>query len=163
PLRGRPPAGVGGARHPAAPLLHLRIDRRSQGRRRLPGPAGRRRAVAGAVPRRAGGRRALPVHADVPRQRRHRRMGARARRRAAPGDDLAVVDPETGEERPRAVLDAGGRLINGDEAIGELVNRSPRLFEGYWKNPEAAAARTRGGCFWTGDLFFRDQDGYFHF
>ncbi|MFE2540781.1 AMP-binding protein [Actinacidiphila glaucinigra] len=83
--------------------------------------------------------------------------------RAAPGADLAVVDPATGAERPRALLDGAGRLLNGDEAIGELVNRGPSRFEGYWRNPEAVAARTRDGWYWTGDLFFRDAEGWFHF
>ncbi|MEU4092174.1 AMP-binding protein [Streptomyces sp. NPDC026673] len=83
--------------------------------------------------------------------------------RAAPGADLAVVDPRTGAERPRAVLDTAGRLLNGDEAIGELVNRGRSRFEGYWRNPEAVAARTRDGWYWTGDLFFRDTEGWFHF
>ena len=91
--------------------------------------------------------------------------------RPAPGDDLAVVDPETGTELPPARLDASGRLLNGEQAIGELVNRGRSSFEGYWRNPEATAARTRGrasgqvgaGWYWTGDLFFRDADGFFHF
>ncbi|QHC20923.1 AMP-binding protein [Streptomyces sp. GS7] len=91
--------------------------------------------------------------------------------RPAPGDDLAVVDPATGAELPRARLDAAGRLLNGDRAIGELVNRGRSSFEGYWRNPEATAARTGGraagrvgaGWYWTGDLFFRDEDGFFHF
>ncbi|MHB6907514.1 AMP-binding protein [Streptomyces sp. DB-54] len=91
--------------------------------------------------------------------------------RPAPGDDLAVVDPETGDELPPARLDPAGRLLNGDQAIGELVNRARSAFEGYWRNPEATAARTRGrapgragaGWYWTGDLFFRDPAGFFHF
>ncbi|MEU9037272.1 AMP-binding protein [Streptomyces sp. NPDC048352] len=83
--------------------------------------------------------------------------------RAAPGDDLAVVDPETGRECPPAVLDGRGRLLNGDEAIGELVNRGRSLFEGYWRNPAAEAARTRDGWYWTGDLFFRDPQGFLYF
>ncbi|MEE4425432.1 AMP-binding protein [Streptomyces bugieae] len=92
--------------------------------------------------------------------------------RPAPGDDLAVVDPETGAELPRARLDAAGRLLNGEEAIGELVNRGRSSFEGYWRNPEATADRMRGGStggrvgagwYWTGDLFFRDTEGFFHF
>ncbi|MFF8470119.1 AMP-binding protein [Streptomyces griseus] len=83
--------------------------------------------------------------------------------RAAPADDLAVVDPETGTERAPARFGPGGRLLNGDEAIGELVNRGPTPFEGYWRNPEADAERARGGWYWTGDLFYRDADGFLYF
>ncbi|MFC3577771.1 long-chain-fatty-acid--CoA ligase [Streptomyces yaanensis] len=83
--------------------------------------------------------------------------------KAAPGDDLAVVDPETRTECPPAVFAADGRLLNGDEAIGELVNRGPNPFEGYWRNPAADAARRREGWYWTGDLFYRDADGFLYF
>ncbi|MEU5285976.1 AMP-binding protein [Streptomyces sp. NPDC020755] len=83
--------------------------------------------------------------------------------RAAAADDLAVVDPETGEERVPARFGPGGRLLNGDEAIGELVNRGPTPFEGYWRNPEADAERARRGWYWTGDLFYRDADGFLYF
>ncbi|MET7490860.1 AMP-binding protein [Streptomyces sp900116325] len=83
--------------------------------------------------------------------------------RATVRDDLAVVDPETGEERAAAVFDEGGRLVNGADAIGELVNRGRTPFEGYWRNAEADAARVRGGWYWTGDLFFRDLDGFLYF
>lgn len=83
--------------------------------------------------------------------------------RAAPGDDLAVVDPATGEECERAVLSPSGRLLNASAAIGELVNRGRSPFEGYWRNPEAEAARLRGGWYWTGDLFYRDADGFLYF
>ena len=81
--------------------------------------------------------------------------------RAAPG--LAVLDPETREECPPAVFDSAGRLLNGDTAIGELVNRAPNPFEGYWRNPSADAERRRDGWYWTGDLFYRDTDGYLYF
>ncbi|MGW5344371.1 AMP-binding protein [Streptomyces sp. NPDC004050] len=83
--------------------------------------------------------------------------------RAAPGDDLAVVDPETGAECPPAELDGHGRLRNGSAAIGELVNRGRARFEGYWRNPDAEAARTRNGWYWTGDLFYRDAAGFLYF
>ena len=95
--------------------------------------------------------------------------------RAAPGDDLAVVDAVTRRECPAAVFAEDGRLLNGDESIGELVNRGPNSFEGYWRNPAADAARLRwgsprsseaesgGGWYWTGDLFYRDTDGYLYF
>ncbi|NUP42387.1 MAG: AMP-binding protein, partial [Streptomyces sp.] len=77
--------------------------------------------------------------------------------RAAPG--LVVLDPETREECPPAVFDSAGRLLNGDEAIGELVNQGPNPFEGYWRNPAAEAERLHDGWYWTGDLFYRDADG----
>ena len=90
--------------------------------------------------------------------------GAVGRAGSGPGDDLAVVDPETGAECPRSRFDAHGRLLNGEQAIGELVNRTARAgFEGYWRNAEAGAARLRDGWYWTGDLFHRDAEGWFRF
>ncbi|MEU3063500.1 AMP-binding protein [Streptomyces subrutilus] len=83
--------------------------------------------------------------------------------RAGAGDDLAVIDPETGRTCPPAVFDDRGRLLNADRAIGELVNRGRSLFEGYWRNPDAEAARTRDGWYWTGDLFYRDAQGFLYF
>ncbi|MFI7399040.1 long-chain-fatty-acid--CoA ligase [Streptomyces sp. NPDC049541] len=81
--------------------------------------------------------------------------------KAAPG--LVVLDPRTRAECPPAVFDAAGRLLNGDEAIGELVNQGPNPFEGYWRNPAAEAERRHDGWYWTGDLFYRDADGYLYF
>ncbi|MFI0239013.1 AMP-binding protein [Streptomyces sp. NPDC016845] len=84
--------------------------------------------------------------------------------RGVPGDDLAVLDPETGAECPPAVFGAGGGLANGAEAIGELVNRGRSPFEGYWRNDAAYAERVRGdGWYWTGDLFYRDAAGFLYF
>ena len=82
----------------------------------------------------------------------------------APGTDLYVADPETGDERPRARFDANGRFLNPGEAIGELVNRGAAAgFEGYWDNPEASAARIRDGAYWTGDLVYRDDADFYYF
>src|SRR5207302_6641198 len=36
-------------------------------------------------------------------------------------------------------------------------------FEGYYNNPEADAERVRNGWYWTGDLGYRDEDGFFYF
>lgn len=83
--------------------------------------------------------------------------------RASDRDDLAVVDPSSGRERVAAVFDPSGTLLNGAAAIGELVNRGRTPFEGYWRNEAADAARVRGGWYWTGDLFFRDADGFLYF
>jgi fatty-acyl-CoA synthase len=80
------------------------------------------------------------------------------------GDGVAVLDPDTGEERPPARFDGDGRLLNPDEAIGELVNRLGAAgFEGYWNNDEANTARVHDGIYWTGDLAYRDEQGYFFF
>ena len=36
-------------------------------------------------------------------------------------------------------------------------------FEGYWRNGEAETARLREGWYWTGDLAYRDDAGFFYF
>lgn len=83
---------------------------------------------------------------------------------ADPADDVAVVDPTTGEERAVATFDADGRLTNAEACIGELVGRNARAkFEGYYNNPEADAERTRDGWYWSGDLAYRDAEGIFYF
>ena len=80
------------------------------------------------------------------------------------GVDVAVVDPETCEECPRAQFDADRRLLNAAEATGEIVGRDGlSSFEGYYANPEADADRSRNGWYWTGDLGYRDDDGTFYF
>ncbi|MFM7687161.1 MAG: AMP-binding protein [Actinomycetota bacterium] len=80
---------------------------------------------------------------------------------AAPS--VVVLDPDTGVECPRARFDEGGRLLNAEEAIGEIVNTAQSSFEGYWNNPEAEAERLRNGAYWTGDLAYRDDAGFFYF
>jgi fatty-acyl-CoA synthase len=80
------------------------------------------------------------------------------------GEGVTVLDSDTGEETPPARFDAEGRLLNPDEAIGELVNRLGAAgFEGYWKNDEANAARIHDGIYWTGDLAYRDEQGFIYF
>lgn len=81
-----------------------------------------------------------------------------------PSADVAVIDPATSAECPRASFDADGGLVNGHDAIGELVNRAGGgPFAGYYNNPEATSTRLRGGWFWSGDLAYRDEDGFFYF
>ena len=36
-------------------------------------------------------------------------------------------------------------------------------FEGYYRNPGAYADRVKGDDFWSGDLGYRDDDGFFYF
>ena len=75
-----------------------------------------------------------------------------------------ILDPETGEECPTAEFNTDGRLTNSDECIGEIANRQSAVtFEGYYNNDEANAARIREGIYWTGDLGYRDADGFLYF
>jgi fatty-acyl-CoA synthase len=79
-------------------------------------------------------------------------------------EGTVVLDPDTGEECPPARFDEAGRLLNAEEAIGELVSKSGGAgFEGYWRNDEAERTRLREGWYWTGDLAYRDEAGFFYF
>ena len=83
---------------------------------------------------------------------------------APPGEDIVVVDPDTGEVCPTARFDEHGKLLNADEAIGELVGRNALdRFEGYYNNTEAEQERRRNGWYWSGDLAYRDEAGVFWF
>ena len=69
-----------------------------------------------------------------------------------------------GDECAVARFDADGRLLNAEEAIGEMVNLDgPGGFEGYYKNPDAQAQRVRDGRYFSGDLAYRDEQGYVYF
>ncbi|MHB1486205.1 MAG: AMP-binding protein [Acidimicrobiales bacterium] len=79
-------------------------------------------------------------------------------------DTTVVLDPETARECATAVFSPEGILLNPNEAIGELVDRGGAVnFEGYWDNDEAGATRVRGGMYWSGDLAYRDADGWIYF
>jgi fatty-acyl-CoA synthase len=82
--------------------------------------------------------------------------------RGFPG--VGIYDPDTLTECPVATFADDGALTNGDEAIGELVNTTGAgLFAGYYNDPEATDARLRHGMYWSGDLAYRDADGWIYF
>jgi long-chain acyl-CoA synthetase len=59
-----------------------------------------------------------------------------------------IVDIETGQIE----------LGVGEE--GELIVQGPQVMLGYWKAPEATAEALRGGWLYTGDIGWRDEEGY---
>ena len=74
--------------------------------------------------------------------------------------------PGPGHRRagPPARFDEQGRLLNPDEAIGELVNTAGSgAFEGYYASEEANAERMRGGMYHSGDLAYRSEQGFVYF
>ena len=76
-----------------------------------------------------------------------------ARRRAGScgmpiGNEMRVFDEENRE------------LPDGES--GEIVMRGENVFKGYFKNDEATARAFRGGWFHTGDVGYRDTEGFFH-
>jgi fatty-acyl-CoA synthase len=79
-------------------------------------------------------------------------------------ENIVVLNPENRLECPRAQFRSDGALLNLEEATGELVNLKPdQGFEGYYKNEEATSERFREGIYWSGDLAYRDAEGWFYF
>lgn len=57
------------------------------------------------------------------------------------------------------VWDEEGRPVSAGER-GEIVLRGPKVFKGYWRDPDATTRAFAGGWFHTGDVGVRDDDGY---
>ena len=65
-----------------------------------------------------------------------------------PGVEVRIVHSETGE-------------VLADGEIGDMQLRGPNIFKGYWRQPDKTGESfTSDGWFKTGDLGFREQDGY---
>ncbi|WP_406813299.1 fatty-acid--CoA ligase FadD1 [Mycobacterium sp. M23085] len=78
-------------------------------------------------------------------------------------DGIAIYHSDTVTECAVARFDADGALVNADEAVGELVNTAGSgFFTGYYNDPEANAERMRHGMYWSGDLAYRDADGWIY-
>ncbi|OBI21394.1 acyl-CoA synthetase [Mycobacterium sp. E2462] len=78
-------------------------------------------------------------------------------------DGVAIYHSDTVTECAVARFDADGALLNADEAVGELVNTAGSgFFTGYYNDPQANAERMRHGMYWSGDLAYRDADGWIY-
>ncbi len=58
------------------------------------------------------------------------------------------------------VLDTNGEELPSGE-VGELVADGPNIMAGYWKNPQATSEVLGEHGYHTGDLAYKDADGYF--
>ena len=70
-----------------------------------------------------------------------------------PGHDVSIVDQETGERLPQG--EVGMIAVKRDN--------DPVIFEEYWNQPEKTENANIGDWHLTGDLGYRDEDGYFWF
>jgi acetyl-CoA synthetase len=68
--------------------------------------------------------------------------------RAIHGHRVAVVSPD------------GEPVAAGESGIIAVQRPDPVMFLGYWKNPEATAAKFAGNWCLTGDVAVQDQSGY---
>jgi len=64
------------------------------------------------------------------------------------GNEIRIVDDKDHELGPRQV--------------GEIVLRGPNIMKGYYKDDTATRDAFRSGWFQTGDLGYRDEDGFFY-
>jgi acyl-CoA synthetase (AMP-forming)/AMP-acid ligase II len=64
------------------------------------------------------------------------------------GNEMKVVDDHDDEVR--------------EGELGEIVLRGENILKGYFRDEEATRRAFRGGWFHTGDIGYRDQDGFFY-
>ena len=76
---------------------------------------------------------------------------------------VGAMGKPSGGYTMRVVDDNDHELPAGE--VGELVYRSTTTDDmpEYYKNPEATAEKNRGGWIRSGDLAYKDEDGYFFF
>jgi len=68
-----------------------------------------------------------------------------------PGHECAIVDEN------------GNPLPTGKEGILAVKQEDPGLFKEYWKKPDKTAECFKNGWFLTGDVLYKDEEGYYWF
>jgi long-chain acyl-CoA synthetase len=85
-----------------------------------------------------------------------------------------TAHPDNGPDKPGSVgvalpaiemdvvsLDDPTKVL-ADGEVGEIRIRGPNVTKGYWNRPEETAQAFVGDRFLTGDIGYRDDDGYFY-
>ncbi|MGF6376686.1 long-chain acyl-CoA synthetase [Clostridiales Family XIII bacterium PM5-7] len=89
---------------------------------------------------------------------------------AVQGYGMTEASPVIAAENPQFMrLGSIGKALPGievridepnEEGVGELIARGPNVMEGYFENPEETAKVIQDGWLHTGDLAYRDSDGF---
>ncbi len=66
-----------------------------------------------------------------------------------PGTEVRIVDMDDGD------------IVLGDNERGEIIIRGPQVMQGYWNREDETAQTLRNGWLYTGDIGYRDEDGYY--
>ncbi|MBI3416639.1 MAG: long-chain fatty acid--CoA ligase [Verrucomicrobia bacterium] len=85
---------------------------------------------------------------------------------------VVSMNPIHGERKPGSigrpipdvevsVQDEAGKLLD-DGQVGEICVRGGNVMLGYWNQPAETAKALRGGWLLTGDVGYRDADGFFY-
>ena len=76
--------------------------------------------------------------------------------------EVKIIDPE-GNPIPPFVSGRNRRKVPGAQSIGEIAVKSPSVMLGYFENEEATKeVINEDGFLLTGDLGYRDEDGYIY-
>lgn len=89
----------------------------------------------------------LPIIGNKPGRNRFGSLG----KSLVDANKVAILDPH------------GQELPPGEQFVGEIAVMGPTVSCGFFNNPQDSAHFFRNGWFHTGDIGWRDEDGYFHF
>lgn len=67
-----------------------------------------------------------------------------------------IVTNDPNREVPPSEIVAAGE-------VGQLIVRGPQAMSGYWNKPLDTAKKLQAGWIYTGDLFSKDEDGFYYF